>query len=427
MLNISPIAAVQSRIARIAIVALALIAAFALSAASAQAAKLTLSKEVQPAGDQTSFTFKIDWKAIGADQPGPDAKFPPQQVELKGGETQVFDGIHKGEYTISEVTPAGWKVVAINCFENPTDPDTEDRPRTDVPNGSVWLELSSNEDKGCTFVNRKDSTLRVVKTTDPAGSAATFAFTGPGGSFSLAHGGVETLTVEPGAHQVTEQAIAGWTLAGIICDDTDSTTSGSTATANVGVGETVTCTFTNRQVIGLIQTPGAGVSPAVASTPTISPAVNVEGTKARPTPARARLLAPTRCVSRRFTVAVEGGPVRSVTFYANGRRVSTVRARGNQRRFTTTLPAAVAVSKIRARVTFKPGATQRGRTLSTTVRRCSRGAVRPQFTGRYPAPISPRTRWPPGAAPPPPRGTLGLAWKVRRVVVRAAIPPWVRL
>jgi len=383
MLHISPIAAVQSRIVRIVIVAFALTAGIALFAANAQAAKLTLGKEVQPAGDQTSFTFKIDWKAIGADQPGPDAKFPPATVDLKGGETQVFAGIHKGEYTISEMTPTGWKVVAINCFENPPDPQPEDRPKTDVANGSVSLELSSTEDKGCTFVNRKDSTLRVVKRTNPAGSTASFAFAGPDGAFSLVgDNAVTEWTVEPGAYPVTEQPTAGWSLSGIVCDDADSTISGATATANVSAGETVTCTFTNAQVITLDQAPGGSGNLSVTTpTPTITPNVGVKGTNARPTPARARLLAPKSCVSRRFTVAVEGGPVRSVTFYVNGRRVSTVRAKGNQRRFTTTLSAAVAVSKVRARVTFKPGATQRGRTLSTTIRRCSRGAVRPQFTG----------------------------------------------
>lgn len=369
MPHTSSIAAVQSRFARIALVALMLIAGLALSAASAQAASFTISKETQPASDATKFDFHVEFRA----QPNSgDTGTSVPDFSLAGGESKTFADVQKGFYTVSERTAAGWKLVDITCA--PPDKDPQDVYGIDLANSRVEIELSADENKGCTFVNRKDSTLRVVKATNPAGSTATFAFAGPDGSFSLSDAGVKEWTVAPGSYQVTEQATAGWSLSGIACDDADSTTAGSTATANVGVGETVTCTFTNAQVIsGLTQ--GAGQSPA-AITPTLRP-----NTSARPTPARARLLAPKRCVSRRFTVAVEGGPVRSVTFYVNGRRVATVTARGNQRRFTTTLPSGVAVSKIRARVTFKAGASQRSRTLSTTVRRCSRGAVAPQFTG----------------------------------------------
>jgi hypothetical protein len=43
-------------------------------------------------------------------------------------------------------------------------------------------------------------------------------------------------------------------------------------------------------------------------------------------------------VTRTYTVAVSGSPVRSVSFWVNGKRVRTVRARTGQRRFSVTLP-----------------------------------------------------------------------------------------
>ena len=86
-------------------------------------------------------------------------------------------------------------------------------------------------------------------------------------------------------------------------------------------------------------------------------------------------------MSRRYTLTVRGGRVRSVTFSVNGRRVATVRARPGQRRFSVRLGPRAAVDRIVARVSFRENTSPRTRTLRATVRRCATAQARPQFTG----------------------------------------------
>ena len=53
-----------------------------------------------------------------------------------------------------------------------------------------------------------------------------------------------------GSYSVVENVTAGWELAGLVCDDVNSTESLATATATINLekGETVTCTFSNSQL-----------------------------------------------------------------------------------------------------------------------------------------------------------------------------------
>jgi HYR domain len=88
----------------------------------------------------------------------------------------------------------------------------------------------------------------IKKHTDPAGASEVFSFTGAV-SGSIGDGGTLSSTVDPGTYTVDEDAVAGWMTARIECDDADSSGDPNfrTATIHVDAGETVTCTFTNRQ------------------------------------------------------------------------------------------------------------------------------------------------------------------------------------
>jgi hypothetical protein len=294
------------------------------------------------------------------------------EFTLTDGQSQTITTGGPGFYTVKEQTASGWKLVDIDC-DTGGDADPNDATDIDLSGGSARIELSPDEDKSCTFTNRKPGTLRIRKATSPAGSTTPFTFdvsAGLGQPFSIADQGVQEYTVEPGAYQVTERTTDGWTLSGGTCDDSDSSWNGATLTANVAAGETVTCTFNNTQnavaaptPVAVPQTPSQGVAP-----------VQVR-------PASASLVAPKRCVSRRYTVAVNGSPVRSVSFWVNGKRVKTIRARTGQRRFSVNLPINRRVAKVRARVQFANNATPSSRVLNATVRRCAPAAVKPQFTG----------------------------------------------
>ena len=92
-------------------------------------------------------------------------------------------------------------------------------------------------------------TIVIAKETDPAGGSG-FGFTETitPGSFTLNDGGTRTFSsVAPGTYSVTENAMAGYSLSDLSCDDANSTGDpfARTATVRVEAGETVTCTFRN--------------------------------------------------------------------------------------------------------------------------------------------------------------------------------------
>jgi hypothetical protein len=275
-----------SRAIRAVAATLAAVGGLAIAAGAAQAATLTVSKVTVPAGDPTAFTFRVQFTAFSFDRPPADFQ-PPGEFTLTGGQSRTFTDLHKGFYTITELTPAGWQVAAIAC--GPPDPQPEDDAVVDLGAGSARLEISRTESKACTFTDR-----RQVAPTPPAAAP-----------------------------------------------------------------------------------PAPGVAPAPPTPP--PPAAVVRGER-RQAPT-ARLSAPKGCVSRRYTVAVTGGPIRSVTFLLNGRKVRTLRARPGQRRFAVRLPASSPIGRVVARVRFTSRATRRTRTLRVRVPRCARRAVTPRFTG----------------------------------------------
>jgi hypothetical protein len=335
-------------------------------------ASITIVKQTEPAVDQAEFTFHFS----GTNSVGTTFD---EDFTLHGGESKTFAtgaGANSATepFVITERGHDGWKLVALDCVADNNDGEWA----TDVATATARVELSPDEHKTCTFTNRKPATLNVVKETSPLGDPTAFTFDPSdaldAANFQIAGGGTKSWTVDAGTYSVAELPTSGWTLSGVKCDDTDSTASGATLNAVLAPGEVVTCTFSN----GRAATP---LVPAVDAPPAVvPPAVGVLAERALP--ATARISGPGRCVSRSYTVSVSASPVQSVTFYRDGRKVRTVRAGTNQRRFTVRLPSVTAkVDTVRARVVFQPGATLRTRTLSATVRRCAVAAVRPQFTG----------------------------------------------
>lgn len=287
------------RSARIALATVVSLMAMGAAAGAAQAtggssdndegfANLTISKQTDPVGDPTVFTFKVEFAPHAGDSGVTDSNevAAPETFTLTGGQTIDFGQIHKGFYTVKEQTQSGWELVDIQC--TPPDPDPADAYQIDLSLGSVVVELSNGESKHCTFVNRKAAT---------------------------------PVTPLP----------------------PDETVSGSQAATS---------------------TPGIAVLPVTVR------------------PGAAQLAAPARCVSRRYSVAVRGSRVKSVSWYVNGRYIKRTTARNSrQRLFTTSFLPGAHMTRVQARVTFASNTTPATRTLNTTIRRCSPAVVRPQFTG----------------------------------------------
>jgi hypothetical protein len=270
---------------------------FVVSAAAANAASFTITKKLDPPGTvSTPFTFHVDFKPFFKDPTLPAGYEPPGDFQLSGGQSKTFD-VHRGFYTVTELSLTGWKVLNIECIATVLpgnqgglrpDPAPEDAFVIDVPNRSARIELSVHENKGCDFTNQQ----------------------------------IPTYSIAP---------------------------------------------------------PVVAPKPVVAPPPA-PPRQGVLGEQARP--AAAQLIGPRLCVSRRYTVTVRGGPVATVVFFVNGRKVRSLKARRNQTRFSARMPAPAARrQRVSARVVFAGSASPRAKTLRATVNRCAEAAVAPKFTG----------------------------------------------
>ena len=159
---------------------------------------------------------------------GPGGSTPSVTTVGGTGATGFFT-VTAGSYAVSEVTQANWVLTSSSCGGGSPASFT-------VPvGGSVT----------CTFDNTAQGRIRINKTA--VGGDATFGFTIAGPSASTpgvtTSGGTGTtglLTVTAGTYSVGETGIpANWVLTGSGCD------SGTPGSFAVGVGGTVTCSFTN--------------------------------------------------------------------------------------------------------------------------------------------------------------------------------------
>src|SRR5919198_3477999 len=159
----------------------------------------------------------------------------PTSFSLKNGGTQTFSGINPGNgYTLAETVPSGWDLDSATCDDG-----------SPVSN----IDVSAGETVTCTFTNKARGTIKVKKITDPSSDTTTsFSFTGGGGlspsSFSLKNGDTQTFSnLAPGnGYSVAENTPSGWDLTSSTCDDAS-----PVSAIDLGPGETVTCTFNNRQ------------------------------------------------------------------------------------------------------------------------------------------------------------------------------------
>ena len=161
---------------------------------------------------------------------------------------------NRAPYSVEELAKANWDLTSIVCVENKTN-DSSGSPGTRIASFNV----QAGETVTCTFNNRQDGKVIVEKQTDPDDSSASFAFDPGAGlgaanepNFNLTDGQTKSYYVDPGTYSVEELAKANWDLTSINCvEDKTSNSSGSVGTRHRELqrqaGETVTCTFNNRQ------------------------------------------------------------------------------------------------------------------------------------------------------------------------------------
>ncbi len=185
--------------------------------------KIRINKVTEPAGSETEFAFQFRSSAS------------TRTFSLAHGEQRTFRDLTPGAgYEVSETVPSGWMLKSATCND-----------------GSPINAISVRENKttDCTFVNVQLGTIIVKKVTEPADDLTTsFNFSAGGGlspaTFVLKNGGSRSFTnLVPGQHySLAENVPTGWVQSNVTCSD------GSPATKiDVAAGETVTCTFVNKQ------------------------------------------------------------------------------------------------------------------------------------------------------------------------------------
>lgn len=193
--------------------------AIAVPAACPQSGTIVVEKRTNPQGSLQSFTFAGDAAGGLAD----------------GGQIVVAD-LAPGNYSSSEIVPAGWELTDIVC--------NDANSSGDIGTATANFALEAGETVTCLFINTEltatSGTITLIKQANPSDTGEAFDFTGDLGAFSLAHGELLLETREPGTYAVSEVVPEDWLLTSATCSD------GSPVDAIVlGARENVTCTFVN--------------------------------------------------------------------------------------------------------------------------------------------------------------------------------------
>jgi hypothetical protein len=189
-----------------------------------QRGHIIVDKVTSPSGSTQSFEFDPSYGA---------------NFNLKDTDTPNDSGaLVPGNYSVAEVTPLpdGWDLTNTTCVSSLGGTES-----------SASIDLTAGETVTCTFTNTQRGHIIIDKVTDPSGSTQSFAFhPSYGANFNL----TDTATpndsgpLVPNTYSVAEVTPlpAGWDLTSASCSD------GSPVTAiSLQAGETVTCTFYDRQ------------------------------------------------------------------------------------------------------------------------------------------------------------------------------------
>ncbi len=210
-------------------------------------ASLTVVKVTDPASDPQDFDFDLTGSGVPADL---DLDTDAGNATLPSQESFPLTAAQLGAHTVTETAQAGWTLTALECTGAGGDSSTN------LGDRAATLDIDAGETVVCTFTNKKDATVTVIKDAVP-NAAQDFAFTTTGSQlsgFSLDDDADGTLsntkvfTVSGagfGEKTVSESAVAGWSLTDITCSE--GSDAGNTATIQVDPGDAITCTFTNKQ------------------------------------------------------------------------------------------------------------------------------------------------------------------------------------
>jgi uncharacterized repeat protein (TIGR01451 family) len=255
--------------------------------------------QIDSEGNETTITGDLDLRTVTFDlafgdtvgclfENTRDGQIIIQKVTVPSGSNQMFefvgpdgsalnttlgdggeasDHFQPGSYTVGEVVPEGWADPIINC-EGGVASSSEwaggSLQGESLPIVGETVHLSAGETVTCIFTNTQLSSIAVAKQTIPAGSSQQFEFTGDLAGTIGDGGTIVQIDVPAGTYTSTEVVPAGWDLESIECEGTDPANvividDGNGVSVELGEGENVLCTFTNRALdpgIEIVKTDG---------------------------------------------------------------------------------------------------------------------------------------------------------------------------
>jgi len=185
--------------------------------------KIIVEKQTLPGGSTQVFRF--------------EASYDPDGFGLSDGQSNQSQPLFPGTYSVAEVVPPGWQLTSARCSDG---------------SAPAAIQLDPGETVTCTFVNASSprGTIVVEKQTEPAGSSEVFRFSTSYDTdgFGLSDGQRNTSPQLPtGTYSVSEAVPDGWELSSATCSD-----GSAPAAIQLAPGETVTCTFVNRDRRGTV-------------------------------------------------------------------------------------------------------------------------------------------------------------------------------
>jgi hypothetical protein len=195
------------------------------------------------------------------------SNFGVSQITTAGGTgEQTVNNLSPGNgFSVSETVPAAWVLATPSCTLQ-----GGGATGTAGATGVTNIVVQPGKTTTCTFTNSKRGTIIVVKQTNPDGASGSFTFTGTAAGTISDNGNITVPNLAPGTYYSTENnPTPNFDLTSITCDDGLSASASTGDVANrratfrLDPGETVTCTFTNRQrgQVDVLKITNGGVHP----------------------------------------------------------------------------------------------------------------------------------------------------------------------